>query len=130
MTTMSAAARTRLKNALERNPRATKGKVPGTVAAFLAVLTSKVTQYDKAQSARESKRGTPNIYRLGLLLQGVDRVRDDVSGILSDDSPQALEKFRKAVLRHMFADFPPAKSTLKQVDQYLATGQAPSLTRR
>lgn len=129
--TMSATQRKQLKAGLEHNPKATpKGRLPGTPEAFLAVLTSKVTQYDKATSARERKRGHVNIYRLGLLLQAVDRVRGDLRvEDLTSNSPEALERFRKAVRTHMDADFPPAKATLKQVDQFLETGKAPSLVR-
>lgn len=130
-TKMSAAQRGQLKTALEHNPKAVRRGLPGTVEAFLAVLTSKVTQYDKATSAREAKRGGHvNIYRMGLLLQAVDRVRGDIRvQDLTSDSPEALESFRRAVRKHMDADFPPAKATLKQVDQFLETGKAPSLVR-
>lgn len=115
---------------MDRENEAQRSRLPGTPEAFLAVLTSKITQYDALLSARERKRGLANIYRLGLLLAAVDRVRGDL--LVEDlhlDTREALMRFRQAVLEHMEPEFPPVKATLRQVDEFLLRGKAPSLVR-
>jgi hypothetical protein len=62
-----------------RNP---DGSATGeSVARVRGLLVHLVTRYDAAEEARELKRrhGRVNIYRLGLLLQMVDRICDDVA---------------------------------------------------
>ena len=100
------------------NPRS------GTVAAFLAVLVSKLTQYDM----REQKKHY-NLYRLGHLLGAADEIRADLKNHLGDDSPAALAALKQSIAARFTLPFPPASATIKQIDAYLATGKYPSLVR-
>jgi len=86
-----------------------------TVAKYLEVLSHELVRYDVATSAREAKRGRVNIYRLGLLMQALQRVRDDVGGHLSD-SEEAKAGFRMAMYSHFEKDFQPVKKVVKQLD--------------
>lgn len=58
-----------------------RATLPADIKALRALLVHLVTRYDIAEEARELKRrhGQINVYRLGLLLQMVDRICDDVA---------------------------------------------------
>lgn len=86
-----------------------------TVAKYLEVLSHELVRYDVATSAREMKRGRANIYRLGLLMGALQRVRDDVGGQLSD-SEEAKARFRLAMYSHFEQGFPPVKKVVKQLE--------------
>lgn len=101
-----------------------KNPSSGTVAAFLAVLDSKLTQYD----VREQKKHH-NIYRLGHLLKAADAVRVDLKKHLNDDSPAALAKLKQSIAKHFILPFSPASAVIKQIDAYLTSGRQPSLLR-
>jgi hypothetical protein len=88
---------------------------PCTVDAYLTVLTSKLTQYDVRESAREAKRGRPNIYRLGLLLQAQQRAEADVAGVRGRHDPEAMGELKRALGKHFTPDFSPVRAVLKQV---------------
>ncbi len=86
-----------------------------TVAKYLDVLSHELTRYDMATSAREAKRGRVNIYRLGLLLEALGKVRDDV-GSRTSDSETDKAAFRLAMERRFERDFPPVKKVVKQLE--------------
>jgi hypothetical protein len=94
-----------------------------TVSAFLAVASSKLTQYDQRLEAKQ-----PNIYRMSHYLGALDKVRQDVKDVLNDDSPDALGRFRASLMRQ-FHTLPPITATIKQIDDYLTTGKLPRLVR-
>jgi hypothetical protein len=99
--------------------------IDGTVENFLAVLSSKLTQYDERVSRRERM---PNIYRLGHYMKALGDVRDKVAGILERSDPEALTALKAVINRH-FHDLPPTNNVLKQIDAWLASGKRPSLVR-
>jgi len=100
----------------------------GTVETFLMVLRSKLTQYDKRLGSGESKRGgMPNIYRIGHYLKAAQDVEDAVSSIKTKDDPESLQSLKRAIAQSFGATMPPAKATLKQIDDYIASGKKPTL---
>lgn len=94
-----------------------------TVSAFLTVAGSKLSQYDQKLQLKQ-----PNPYRLGHYLEALDRVRQDVSSLNGDSSPEALAQLKRSFAKH-FANLAPINATIKQIDQYLATGKMPSPVR-
>ena len=86
-----------------------------TVTKYLEVLSHELVRYDVQTSAREAKRGRVNIYRLGLLLEALGRVRATV-GSLTSDSEAAKASFRMAMYQHFERDFPPVKKVVKQLE--------------
>jgi hypothetical protein len=104
----------------------------GTLRAFRALASSKLTQYDERLQAKQ-----PNNYRLGHYFGALERAEKDVLSHydLDDDSPEALNAFKSALLRRSTSsggrsDLPPIRNVIKQIDAFLATGQLPSLTRK
>lgn len=86
-----------------------------TVAKYLEVLSHELVRHDVQTSAREAKRGRPNIYRLGLLMEALQRVRGDVGNWTSDsDADKAI--FRMAMYQYFERDFPPVKKVVKQLE--------------
>lgn len=106
-----------------------EGLGAATVDTFLTVLSSKLMKYDASVSAREAKRGSANIYRLGLLLAALDKVRASLHTQLQSDAPEVLKALKDAIGDELDAHMPPVKATLKQIDDYLATGKKPSLVK-
>ena len=96
-----------------------------TVATFLVVLLGHLTQEDRRLSKSESKRGRPNIYRLGHYLAAKQRVEEHVQGLLNSSDPVDIEALRRAIYKEFLPDFPPAKKTVKAIDEYLASGKRP-----
>ncbi len=86
-----------------------------TVAKYLDVLSHELVRYDVATSAREAKRGRVNIYRLGLLMEALGRVRGAV-GSHTSDSEADKASFRMALYTHFERDFPPVKKVVKQLE--------------
>lgn len=86
-----------------------------TVGKYLAVLQHELIRHDVATSAREAKRGRVNIYRMGLLMEALGRVRDDV-GARTTDSDADKAAFRMAMYQHFEKDFPPVKKVVKQIE--------------
>ena len=86
-----------------------------TVAKYLEVLSHELVRYDMQTSAREAKRGRVNIYRLGLLLEALGRVRDAVGSRTSDGEADKAG-FRMAMYQHFERDFPPVKKVVKQLE--------------
>ena len=88
---------------------------PCTVAKYLEVLSHELVRYDMATSAREAKRGRVNIYRMGLLMEALQRVRAAV-GSRTSDSEADKAGFRAAMYEYFEINFPPVKRVCKQID--------------
>lgn len=86
-----------------------------TVAKYLDVLSHELVRYDMQTSAREAKRGRVNIYRLGLLMEALGKVRDAV-GNRTSDSDADKAGFRMAMYQHFERDFSPVKKVVKQLE--------------
>lgn len=86
-----------------------------TVAKYLEVLSHELVRYDMTTSAREAKRGRENIYRMGHLLEALQRVRADV-GNQTSDSEADKAAFRMAMYQHFERDFSPVKKVVKQLE--------------
>ena len=85
------------------------------VAKYLDVLSHELVRYDVQTSAREAKRGRVNIYRLGLLMEALGKVRAAV-GNRTSDSEADKAGFRMAMYQHFERDFPPVKKVVKQLE--------------
>lgn len=103
---------------------------PPTVNTFLLVLTSKLTQYDMAQTAREMKHGRGNIYRLGILFETQDKVRKDVSTVLEHSDAAAMRQLKESLGKRFASDFSPVRNVVKQIDSWLNDGRRPSIVRK
>lgn len=86
-----------------------------TVAKYLEVLSHELVRYDVQTSTRETKHGRVNIYRMGLLMEALGRVRDAV-GNRTSDSEADKASFRMAMYQHFERDFPPVKKVVKQLE--------------
>lgn len=87
-----------------------------TVAKYLLVLQHELVRYDMATSAREAKRGGHvNIYRLGLLMEALGRVRGAV-GSHTSDSESDKAAFRMAMYNYFERDAPFVKKVVKQLE--------------
>jgi hypothetical protein len=108
-----------------------KKGIPPTVCNFMAVLTSKLTQHDVKESAREMRRGRPNIYRLGLLLQAKEKVESDVARVAPDCNvvvtPEIASTIKRSLNTRFNPGFPPVKNVEKQLEAFLTSGRQPSL---
>lgn len=100
----------------------------GSVRAFLMLLNSKITQYDR----RNSRKPGYNPNALGHYFGASNRVEKALGEKLMDsEDPKALALLKRAIERNFIVpSFSPAKYVIKQIDKFLATGQKPSLTRR
>lgn len=89
-----------------------------TAKNYLIILTSKLTDYDRKEIARERRRGgLGNHNRLGLLMEAANHVSSDLAGIADDDgSPEAIGRLRHALRRRFDPEFPPIKSLIKLID--------------
>lgn len=102
--------------------------MPGTVTNFLLVLSSKITDYDRKEQAKEMKRRmVPNVYRLGLLFQAADKVKQDMTGMEQSSDKAALEKLKASLNQRFTSDFGPKKNVVKQIDAFLEKGKLPSI---
>ena len=88
---------------------------PCTVAKYLEVLSHELVRYDMATSAREAKRGRVNIYRMGLLMEALQRVRAAI-GSHTSDSEADKAGFRAAMYEYFELNFPPVKKVIKQLE--------------
>lgn len=88
-----------------------------TVGKYLTVLMHELTRYDMAESARESRRGRPNIYRLGHLIEAKQKVEADVEPVAKRDDPEALDRLRSALYERFTEGFRPVDATLRQMDR-------------
>ena len=100
-----------------------------TAEAFLVLLGSKIVQYDMAVSARESKRGRPNIYRLGLLLEAKQKAEAAASRIMDKDDEESLMTLKKTISKFLSPELPPVKSVFKQIDAWIKDKKYPSLVK-
>lgn len=101
-----------------------------TVDTFLMVLTSKLTQYDQAQFARESKHGGGNIHRLALLFEAQDKVRTDCLSVLTRSDAEAMAELKKSLARRFTPNFSPVTNVVRQIDAWLKDGRHPSIIRK
>jgi hypothetical protein len=90
-------------------------KGPCTVGKYLAILGSKLTQYDMRESAREARRGHPNIYRLGHLLDAKQKAEADVAAVRDRYDPEALDRLRAALAERFTPNFSPVNAVLRQM---------------
>lgn len=119
---------------------ASKG-IPPTVKNFIAVLISKLTQFDQKISMKERN---PNIYRIGHFLEAAHKVEEDLKAVglhggetMTIEIADALKKIlrKRFILRQDRTtfektdkfDLPPINTLVKQVDAYLTKGKNPSL---
>lgn len=86
-----------------------------TVGKYLDVLSHELVRYDVQTSAREAKRGRVNIYRLGLLMGALQRVREDV-GNRTSSSEADKAGFRMAMYQNFEQGFSPVKKVVKQLE--------------
>jgi hypothetical protein len=99
-----------------------------TVEMFILALSSKVTQQDEKEIKREQAHGgRGNIYRLGLLLEAVNKVENDVSEYLKRDDPEAMEALKASLSKRFTSNFPPLNNILKQINNWLTKKKKPSL---
>jgi len=108
-------------------PAGKKNPASATVYAWLAVLKSKLTQYDRKESMRELRRGHENIYRLGHLLGAAQSVEKAVGPYLNRDDAEALAAFEGAMDFAFTPNFPPVNNVKRQLAKYRASGKLPSL---
>jgi hypothetical protein len=102
-------------------------ELPVPVGYFSLYLSHLLTQYDRREMARETKRGNRgNIYRLGHLLGALHKVDAAIKSVKDSKDPKDFEVLRTAVL-HEFTDFPPRRALLKALDKYLETGKRPKI---
>ena len=95
----------------------------GMIRTFLMALTSKLTIYDQRLEKRE-----PNIYRLGHWFGAVEKVEQDVSGLLDRDDPEAMEVLRRSLTRRFNLGWmPPVRRLIKEIDGWLQNGVTPKL---
>jgi hypothetical protein len=114
-----------------------KKGIPPTVGNFFLVLTSKLTQYDVAESKREMKRGRSNIYRLGHLLGAAHKAEEIVYAHHKGTetmTPEIAKIFIGALAKSFTYDrfnntfdLSPVKNVVKQLETFLSHGQNPSL---
>lgn len=93
-----------------------------TVDAFLALLVSKIVQYEKRIEKKQ-----PNIYRLGHFLEANEKVAKDCESVKNEDTPEALEVLKKSLAKRFARDFPPAVNVVKQIDAWLTQQKMPNL---
>lgn len=86
-----------------------------TVAKYLEVLSHELVRYDVQTSAREAKRGRVNIYRLALLMEALQKVRNNVASRTSDSEADKAS-FRMAMYQHFERDFSPVKKVVAQIE--------------
>jgi hypothetical protein len=99
-----------------------RATISPNVSGFLLYLSGALTQYDQ----RASKRRGYNPYALGHYLEAVNKIRESLSKDKNSQEPEALEALKSAIGRHFFVtSMPPAKNTIKAIDEFLQTGKAP-----
>jgi hypothetical protein len=114
-----------------------KKGIPPTVGNFFLVLSSKLTQYDVAESKREMKRGRSNIYRLGHLLGAMQKAEAIVytrHKATETMTPEIAKLFIGALAKNFTYnqfnnefDLSPVRNVVKQLEAFLSHGQNPSL---
>jgi len=92
------------------------------VEGFLLYLSGALTQYDQ----RASKRRGYSPYALGHYMKALGEIRTSVAKHKKSQEPEALEALKTAIERHFIVtSMPPAKKTIKAIDEFLASGKAP-----
>lgn len=92
------------------------------VEGFILYLTGALTQHDE----RNSKKRGYNPYALGHYMKGVNEIASETSSIKHSQEPADLEALKKSISKHFLSSLPPANSTIKAIDAFLATGKAPN----
>lgn len=95
--------------------------IPPTVEGFRMFLFGAVTQYDE----RASKRPGYNRYALGHYAKAMGDIDKDVASFKGSSDPGDLQKLIKSINRRFLPDFPPAKKTVKAIEEFLRTGKPP-----
>lgn len=96
------------------------------VSTFFAILSSYLTQQDEKESKRER---SPNIYRLGLLLQAMQGAEDKLHKYLDRDDSEAMDAMKAVLSRAFNPGFPPLKKILKQIDEWQTSQKLPKLNK-
>ena len=121
-TPAAVAKRTGMK--LPRKPRAKKAPDAVSVAFWIMYLNHKLTRWDMQMSARER---SPNIYRMGHLLNASRLVEKKVFGIQGESDHKSIERFRKAMKSEFEKGFPPIVAVDKAIDKYWTSGKRPKI---
>lgn len=100
-----------------------------TVALFLEILKSYLTQYDQKEEQKERSKGyAVNIYRLGILFKALDEVRDELKPYMDDDSKEAMDKLKASMDEHFHVNqLSATRKLLKQIDAWVNDKKAPRL---
>lgn len=94
----------------------------GTVGVFLAILTSRLTRYDK----KLEQKGQGNIHRLALWFEALNKVDTRMSAMKNNSSPEALNLLKSTLNKEFNADgFSPVTAVLKMIDEFIKSGKAP-----
>ena len=92
-----------------------------TVNSFITILAGKLTQYDDRQNKKHF-----NVYRLGHYLEAVGKIREDTASYADRDDAEAMNALKRSIAKPFLVEsMPPAKSTIKQIDEWLASGKLP-----
>jgi Ni/Co efflux regulator RcnB len=94
------------------------------VKTFLAIMSSYVTQQDQ----KEEKKN-PNIYRLGLFLEALQRAEDKLHNYMDRDDEEAMQVLKAALSKAFNSNFPPLKKILKQIDEWQMGQKLPKLNK-
>jgi len=98
-------------------------KILPTVEGFLLHLQGGLVQYDE----RASKRRGHNPYALGHYMGALGKIRDDTARFKDSEDHGDLMKLKKSIERRFIvSDMPPAKRTLKAIDEFISSGKAPN----
>jgi hypothetical protein len=100
------------------------GALVPTVGTFLTVLKSKLVQHDEKENRKHF-----NLYRLGHYLRAAEGVQAKVKARIDKSDAASFERLKAAIAEHFTLPFSPASATIRQIDAYMATGKAPSLTK-
>ena len=77
-----------------------------SVSTWLVLIGGALTRYDQMEAKRESKRGSVNIYRLGLLFKALEGVKHDMARgkYETRDDADALTALRQSMKKHFTFD--------------------------
>jgi hypothetical protein len=99
-----------------------------TVESFLALLTSKLTQYDNRCISREIKTGGMwNHYRLSIFIGAQEKVKEDCKDILNKEDKESLNKLKEAMGKRFEVGFSPVNNVNKQIDKWINEGKYPNI---
>ena len=90
-----------------------------SVDQFLEAMLPKIAKLDIRLKKNELKRGAVNYFRLQHWTDAFERAKNRVKHHGNSVEPAALEALKQALQKEFESDFPPLKSTLKQIDKQL-----------